>query len=318
MLFAIDHAITAGHIALDYAMVRATIARSGPLPCGTPGANALARLSERHCRLLELLGTLSWKALRGANLLVQQMREDIYETDVLAEIKKHRDQKDQIVRIAYDTMRVRPYLPVFFSLAFDNPRFANAAALRCVIFRWSFPKALSEDSATVCHYFVGDEPAVLPEAKDTPSDCPPDSTGQVQCAVQPLMYTPLDNKDKKLRKKMGFLTRVALEVHCPDFPDDCALLAQTVHVDQALTVNSRTGVEFARFLLAFGAALVVLEAGVMDQLKKLDLLAAIVAVVALGFGADSIKNILGQTAKPAPPPPPPAKPPAPTAPTAPH
>jgi len=49
--------------------------------------------------------------------------------------------------------------------------------------------------------------------------------------------------------------------------------------------------------MAFGAALVVLEAGIMDQLKKLDLLAAIVAVVALGFGADSIKNILGQTSK---------------------
>ena len=275
MLFAIDHGITAGHIALDYAMVRATIARSGPLACGTPGAAALDRLRQRECQLLELLGTLSWKALRGANLLVQQMREDIYVSDVLDEIKKHDDQKDHIVRIAYDTMRVRPYLPVFFSLAFDNPRYANAAALRCVLFRWTFPKALSEDAATVCHYFAGDE-------------------------FPPSPNKTIDKTEMMLRKRAGFSTQVSLEIHCPDSPGDCARLAETVHVDPpSKWTNSRTSVELARFLLAFGAALVVLEAGIMDQLKKLDLLAAIVAVIALGFGADSIKNILSQPPTPA-------------------
>jgi hypothetical protein len=277
MLFAIDHGITAGHIALDYAMVRATIARSGPLTCGTPGAAALDRLRQRECRLLELLGTLSWKALRGANLLIQQMREDIYVSDVLDEIKKHDDQKDHIVRIAYDTMRVRPYLPVFFSLAFDNPRYANAAALRCVVFRWTFPEALFEDAATVCHYFAGDE-------------------------FPPSPHKSIDKTEMKLRKRAGFSTQVSLEIHCPDYPGDCARLTETVHVDPpSKWTNSRTGVELARFLLAFGAALVVLEAGIMDQLKKLDLLAAIVAVIALGFGADSIKNIFSQTPTPAPP-----------------
>ncbi len=300
MLFAIDHGITAGHIALDYAMVRATISRSSPLPCGTPGTAALDRLMQRECRLLELLGTLSWKALRGANLLVQQMREDIYERDVLDEIEKHRDPKDHIVRIAYDTLRVRPYLPVFFSLAFDNPRYANAAALRCVVFRWKFPKELFEDCATVCHYFVGDEPAVSSNPDQPPADASaepsPDAAGEVRLSP----HKPIDKKEKKLRKKLGFSTQVSLEVHCPDLPVECALLSESVQVDPPTKwTNSRTGVELARFLLAFGAALVVLEAGVMDQLKKLDLLAAIVAVIALGFGADSIKNILGQAPKPA-------------------
>jgi hypothetical protein len=301
MLFAIDHGITAGHIALDYAMVRATIARSDPLVCGTPGAAALDRLRQRECRLLELLGTLSWKALRGANLLVQEMREDIYESDVLDEIKKHQDQKDQIVRIAYDTMRVRPYLPVFFSLAFENPRYANAAALRCVVFRWAFPKELFEDTATVCHYFVGDEPCVPAKADKPAPDASTEPSPDLDRDPPPSPHKPIEKKEMKLRKKFGFSTLVSLEVHCPDSPRDCALLTETVHVDpEAKWTNSRTGVELARFLLAFGAALVVLEAGIMDQLKKLDLLAAIVAVIALGFGADSIKNILGQASKPAP------------------
>jgi hypothetical protein len=303
MLFAIDHGITAGHIALDYAMVRATIARSSPGGCGTPGAAALDRLMQREGRLLELLGTLSWKALRGANLLVQQMREDIYESDILDEIKKHDDQKDHIVRIAYDTMRVRPYLPVFFSLAFDNQRYVNAAALRCVVFRWTFPKELFEGAATVCHYFAGDEPSVLAKADEAASDASPESAPESAGVLslsqrQAIDKRSIGKKEMKLRKKIGFSTPVSLEVHCPDSPGDCASLIETVRVDPpSKWTNSRTGVELARFLLAFGAALVVLEAGIMDQLKKLDLLAAMVAVIALGFGADSIKNILGQTSK---------------------
>jgi hypothetical protein len=305
MLFAIDHDIFAGHIALDYAMVRATIARSAPLPCGTPGEAALERLRDRECRLIELLGTMSWKALRGANLLVQQMREDIYESDVLDEIKRHRDQQDRIVRIAYDTMRVRPYLPIFFSLAFDNPRFANAAALHCVVFRWTFPKEFFEDSTTVCHYFAGDEVGVAAKFEEAAINAPPaplqaaiSNQRQVLRKAIHKKQEQLRKKEEKRRRKNAYFTMVSLEVHRPDTPGDCAVLTEAVRVDPPQDwTNSRTGIELARFLMAFGAALVVLEAGIMDQLKKLDLLAAIVAVVALGFGADSIKNILGQTSK---------------------
>jgi hypothetical protein len=298
MLFAIDHGITAGHIALDYAMVRATIARTDPPGSGTPGASALDRLMLREGRLLELLGTLSWKALRSANLLVQQMREDLYDSDVLNEIKKHRDPEDRIVRIAYDTLRVRPYLPVFFSLAFGNPRYAKAAALRWVILHWTFPKELSEDTVTVCHYFAGDEPGVPGKPDEAAPDASPDLSLNAASDQRPSHQESIGKKEMKLRKKLGFSTPVSLEVHCPDTPGDSALLTEAVQVDPpAKWTNSRTGVELYRFLLAFGAALVVLEAGIMGQLQKLDLLPAIVAVIALGFGADSIKNILGQAPK---------------------
>jgi hypothetical protein len=296
MLFAIDHAITAGHIALDYAIVRASIARGGTQACAQPGEQALQRLLARECRLLELLGTFSWKALRSANLLVQQMREDIYESDVLDEARKHRDEQDRIVRIAYDTMRVRPYLPIFFSLAFDNPRFANAAALRCVVFRWQFPNQLFEDTATVCHFLTGDEPGLPRKTQDTP----PSAAAPTQLPTLPPLQLP--NKDElKIRKGSGFTTLVSLEIHSAESPADCAVISERVKVDPPPRWSyTRNGVEFARFLLAFGVALVVLEAGIMDQLKKLDLLAATVTVIALGFGADSIKNLLSQSPKSAP------------------
>jgi hypothetical protein len=41
-------------------------------------------------------------------------------------------------------------------------------------------------------------------------------------------------------------------------------------------------------------ALVALVAGARDQLLKLDILPGLVAVFLLGFGADSIKNLLTQ------------------------
>jgi hypothetical protein len=61
--------------------------------------------------------------------------------------------------------------------------------------------------------------------------------------------------------------------------------------------SSRAFAEGVRFLSAFGVALAGLEAGALDQLAKLDFLPATIAVVALGFGADSIKNLLTQAPK---------------------
>ncbi len=58
--------------------------------------------------------------------------------------------------------------------------------------------------------------------------------------------------------------------------------------------TSRWFAEGLRFAIAFFIALTGLLAGAQDQLAKLDVLPAIIAVFLLGFGADSIKNILGQ------------------------
>jgi hypothetical protein len=156
MLFAIDHGAAAIQLALDYAMVRASVpvmpaiqARPAAQPAGAPPvpaadhglaaptdaalaapANATPavpadatlqcdtlweiarqRLLKRHCVLLELLGTLSWRALRDATLLIQEMREDTYEEDVLDEIGKQGQ-----AEIAFDTQKARPIQPVFFSI----------------------------------------------------------------------------------------------------------------------------------------------------------------------------------------------------------
>ena len=129
MYFAIDHAIAAAQTALDYAMVRATVPAGITSNCGDPGKTSRERLIEHECELIGLLGTMSWKALRAASTLVQQMREDLYESDVLAEIDRIREDGAKRVRVVYDTQKARPYLPVYFTVDFDDPRFRGAAAL---------------------------------------------------------------------------------------------------------------------------------------------------------------------------------------------
>jgi len=145
MYFAIDHAIAAAQTALDYAMVRATVPAGITSNCGDPGKTSRERLIEHECELIGLLGTMSWKALRAASTLVQQMREDLYESDVLAEIDRIREDGAKRVRVVYDTQKARPYLPVYFTVDFDDPRFRGAAALNRLAFKWDFPGGLSEE-----------------------------------------------------------------------------------------------------------------------------------------------------------------------------
>jgi hypothetical protein len=278
MFFAIDHAIAAIHATLDYAMVRVAIPVATPSIGGDPGKASRERLQEHEPELLGMLGTLSWKSLRAATTLVQEMREDIYEIDVLTEIGKMRENGERRVRVEFDTQKARPYLPVYFSISFDDPRFCGAAALNRLAFKWSFPGDLSEDGSRVCHYFLGDEP--LENGSE---------------AIEP-QHKKSRKKPFKLKDSRKVKIAVAVQSHKNlDAADtiEGILEIQPPKPHQA----TRAFAEAVRFLIAFGVALAGLEAGALDQLGKLDFFPATLAVVALGFGADSVKNLLTQAPK---------------------
>jgi hypothetical protein len=59
-------------------------------------------------------------------------------------------------------------------------------------------------------------------------------------------------------------------------------------------LGARAGLEAVRLGVALFAAVVALMAGAQDQLMKLDIFAGLVAVFLLGFGADTVKNLLTQ------------------------
>jgi hypothetical protein len=322
MLFSIDHAIAACHILLDYAMVRACIAKGGTPHCPNAGKDACERLLARECRLIESLGTLSWRSLREARTLVQEMRENVYEEDVIEGLWKREVDKKPVAKIVFDTQRARPYLPIYFSVSFDNPRFKNAAALNCLSFRWTFPGDMLEEGSKVCHYFAGNEPEIVfgwdGDEADKPAthkaaDHQPKLDGEAKHDKQ--HDKPHDKqhdkqhewwfrkkwrnwKEKRRRQKRGFTTWISLIVQKPNDVSLCAKIHEKIKLDpRKRTGQSRTLVELVRFMLAFGVALAGIEAGAIDQLRKLDFLAGTIAVIALGFGADSIKNLLTQGPK---------------------
>ena len=306
MLFAIDHGAAAIQLALDYAIVRASIpimadiqdqvpappvvappapgaalaapvkaALGGPAnaPPAVPAEAALKcqphwdlarqRLLERHCVLIELLGTLSWRALREATLLVQEMREDIYEEDVLDEISKQGQ-----AEIVFDTQKARPFQPVFFSIKFAKSRFNDAAALQRLLCHWTFPGDLHEYTWKVCHYFQGDEQGKTPP------------TNLDLCAT--LRGQRIDE---------------SREVPAPP-------LTRTIPIGRSPSRDwSRLAAEGFRFAIAFVVALAALLSGALEQLEKLDIIPASIAIIGLGFGASAIKNLLTQSTTPQTPPP---------------
>ncbi len=303
MLFAVDHAIAAGQLVLDYAMVRATIAQAPSPEHADPGKDARARLLSREPALLEHLGTLSWKALRDARILMQQMRENVYEEDVLHELSKRREDKKPVAKIVFDSQRARPYLPIYFSLAFDNPRFKNAAALSCLTFRWAFPGDMFEEGSKVCHYFVGNEPEIeLALDGDDLEHAVTKKAGHRTDEARPTRSW-LERKwrnwrDRRRRRRRGFTTVISVSVQKPNDLSTCARIHEKIKLEpRKRQGQTRTIVELVRFMLAFGVALAGVEAGALDQLRRLDFLAGTIAVVALGFGADSIKNLLAQGPK---------------------
>ncbi len=62
----------------------------------------------------------------------------------------------------------------------------------------------------------------------------------------------------------------------------------------AIKLNDRTLIELLRFGIALGAVLLALVGGAQQQIAKLDCLPALFAVFLMGFGADTVKNLLSQ------------------------
>ncbi len=283
MFFAVDHAIAAAQLALDYSMVRATVPAADTAKCFASGKSAKERLLERECELINLLGTLSWKSLREATMLVQQMREGIYEEDVLVEIAKRRANGEKPVRVVFDTQKARPFRPIYFSVSFDDPRFKGAAALSGLAFRWSFPGDLIEEGLKVCHYFQGDE-----THGKVPKEASPEEG----------MLKVKGAKDRGSAAAANRKINIAIAVHSQKKMEASDTLEGVIELTRSKSRRSTGAVaETVRFLIAFGVALAGLEAGALDQLSKLDFFPATIAVVALGFGADSIKNLLTQSPK---------------------
>jgi hypothetical protein len=276
MAFAVDYGIAALQMAFDYSVLRvnASAAPGGASHASAAGSfsgqglvqSARERLNARKDELISLLGTISWPALRELRTLLQEMRENIYENDVLEELSTQGQ-----AEIELDPRTVRPYVPVIYSIHFKDSRFNNAAALQRLICKWDFPGRLLEQDWKICHFFQGNE-AKRGEGEDLTVSVRVESQKAVDSGA------PMDGKS--LASPRWSMLSTTIELHRLERPS-----------------YSRAFAEGVRFLIAFGVALAGLLTGALQQLDKLDFVPAMIAVLALGFGADTVKNLLTQTAK---------------------
>lgn len=265
IMFAVDFGTSAIQMAFDYAILRAGTA-SGRNDETGEGKSARERLVARQKELIELLGTLSWPALHELRALVQEMRENIYEQDVLEEI----DTAGQ-AKIVYDPRSVRAYAPILFSIRFKDPRFNDAAALRRLSCKWEFPNEMLDQEWKICHFFQGNE-FQRGEGRDI--------TVSVRLESHKAAESAAKANGKEGARGLRNSLSATIEVLRRERP-----------------TYTRAFAEAVRFLIAFGVALAALLSGALQQIDKLNFVPAAIVVLLLGFAVDSVKNLLVQTSR---------------------
>src|SRR5262249_26165346 len=92
---------------------------------------------------------------------------------------------------------------------------------------------------------------------------------------------------------------IKVEANSPRWQDSQILETKIkVQPENPKADKARVFADRLRFGIAFGIALAGLKSGALDQLAKLGFVQATVAILALGFGADTLKNLLTQSSRP--------------------
>jgi hypothetical protein len=160
------------------------------------------------------------------------------------------------VSVEIDDSVVRQNLPVKLSVHFHRPAYQRAAARDEWVCNWAFPGDLHERWWSVWHYFQ--------DAGDN----------TVTVTFEDAEGHPVVGADRQ-----------PLEV------------SATINVRRATkeSAGKRYVVEGLRLAMAMFIAVVGLVAGAREQVLKLDLVPGLVAVFVIGFGADTLKNLITQT-----------------------
>jgi hypothetical protein len=115
---------------------------------GTTVSAVRDRLDEHEGELLALVSLQSWSSLRKAGLLLRQMREGIFVSDVLGAIQAGQ------VDVEIDPPVVRPYVPVHFRAQFLRPDMDDSAARDQFQCEWVFDDGYEERGWHISHYFT--------------------------------------------------------------------------------------------------------------------------------------------------------------------
>jgi hypothetical protein len=216
------------------------------------------RLKDWQPTLLSRLALESWPAMRDARLLLREMRDDVYPERLGELLKEKAASIDMDPSVAYDKA------PLQFCVCFNNSAVNGSAAKEEWTCEWSFGDTLKESGWTASHYFL------LPRASRFRKPLKKEFTVRATFR-DPKGNVLLDDKKQPLT------------------------IERTVSVmpsRQEGFLGDRSRTELLKLFAALFIAVFALVAGAKEELLKLDILPGLIAVFLVGFGADTIKNLL--------------------------
>lgn len=226
---------------------------------GTQDPDMLKRLDQNLSPWLQALQVQSWAGMRTARLLMRQMKDDVY-SGRLGELLLQR-----LPSIVVKPMRAYHRAPLELAVCFPSDTYEKAAAREDWKCLWDFGDEMNETGWNVSHYFEVKRNGRLKGPQ--PQDYPVKATfrdGKGNLLVDPTTNEPL-----------------ILEHPVRVFPSK----PQQWFGDRART-------ELVKLVAALLIAVFALVAGAREQLMKLDIWPGLIAVFTIGFGADTIKNLL--------------------------
>jgi hypothetical protein len=239
-------------------------------------SNLRTKITGHEGELLDYLSRGSYEAAYAAKLLLKEMTDGFFKEDIQGEIEAER------VRIRVDRGEIRRYQPCEFRLEFLKLDLNTAYARQEWGCRWFFmlgEATLIEEGWVITHYFAEDftyklkvalthnvDGSVLPVP-----DVAPFSQGEIHLVPE-------------VRRQLGEVFKFVLRGNLADARKEWKKGRR----------RSGKTLDYVRLAMALVIALFGLIAGAKEQLLKLDLLPALLAIFMVGFGADQIKNLLTQ------------------------
>lgn len=210
------------------------------------------RVKDCEDRLIKLLRLQSPYTLELARRLREEIEQDVFASDVAKELEEGR------FSIKSEPLTARANAPVRLWLEFSDPRINHCAALRGFRCIWDFRGGVGQEQGwEITHYFRNEKEAAYDIVLRTADGRTVASRSDEQMRFQP-------------RLRDHWWARIT---------------------DPGRWLSDRGKVETGRLLLALLIAILALVGGAREQLMKLDVFPGLVAVLLLGFGADTVKNL---------------------------
>ena len=249
------------------------------------------RLKDKGDELLRLLLNSSWDAVNQAGILVQELQENVFPEDVAKAVNEKR------VQIEADRNLVFLSESVGFRLFFLDQRIASSIARSQFTIQWKFGHdRLTEKGSGVSHYFPYATRLWVARRRQRLWRL---IRRFVLWLWRTVIRRPPGRPDP--RKDPRYL-REPFNLQASLIHPDGTILAHDIPkpLDVYKPLPSRSTsfwVEGTRLAIALLVALVGLVTGAKEQLLKLDVFPALVAIFMIGFGANEVKKLFTQNSQ---------------------